>query len=163
VTSVEMLEIPALLWDPRRDGRVARTADPGKPADRAPWPLSELDASTVATSRRGIRLFGAVLLVLAGGSGLAVLGVWIVLPLVVGAAAYIAVSRRGGYPDLVAGVNRLGDQLSETYAEIERANEQIEAAHEAHSPQTPTTGGPVTGRTGRSSAAVSDGMAWRLS
>ena len=139
---------------------VARPADPGKPADSAPWPLSKLDTSTVATSRRGIKLFHVVLLVLAGGSGLAVLGVWIVLPLVVvGVAAYIAVIKRGGYPDLVAGVNRLGDQLSETYAEIERANQQIEDTREARSPQTPSTGGPLTRRSGGSSAANTDEMA----
>ena len=113
-----------------------RPTDTVTPSDSLPWPLSQIDTSPLATSRRGIKFFHVVLLLLAGGSGLVVLGEWMIVPLIVGIAAYVALIKRGGYSDLVDGVNRLGTQLTETYAEIERANTQIQDAREALSEES---------------------------
>ena len=121
----------------RRMDEGDRPADPATPTNPLPWPLSQFDTSPRATSRRQIKLFHVVLLLLAGGSGLVVLGEWMIVPLIIGIAAYVAVIKRGGYPDLVEGVNRLGTQLTETYAEIERTNKQIQDAHKAPSNENP--------------------------
>jgi len=111
-------------------------ADPVTPTDSLPWPLSQLDTSPRATRRRGFKFFHVVLLLLAGGSGLVALGEWMIVPLIVGIASYVALIKRGGYPDLVDRVNRLGTQLTETYAEIERANKQFHDAENAPSDET---------------------------
>ena len=106
-------------------------ADPRPSADELPWPLSALDTSPAATRRRGLRFFHVVLLLLAGGSGLAVVGVWILVPLVVGVVVYVSLIQRGSYPDLVAGVDRMGTQLTALYASIQQANEAAEVTEHA--------------------------------
>ncbi|HWF26054.1 MAG TPA: hypothetical protein VG275_11430 [Solirubrobacteraceae bacterium] len=56
------------MWDSLFMDEGRDRADALPSADALPWPLSALDASAVATRRRGDRFFRVALLLLAGGS-----------------------------------------------------------------------------------------------
>jgi hypothetical protein len=75
-----------------------------------------------------LRLFHVVLLILGGGV------VWAATSFLVAAVAGIACAvgfallARGRIPELAASIDRLGGELTETYARIEEANRGIEEA-----------------------------------
>jgi hypothetical protein len=94
-------------------------------SEQPPWPLSQLDTSPAATRRRGLRLFHVVLLILGGGALYAATSL-IVAAIVCGVV--LAVLVRGHIAELAGSVDRLGGELTETYAKIEEANREIEEA-----------------------------------
>lgn len=70
-------------------------------------------------------------------------GTWLIVAVVCGIVLALVVRRRN--PDgsgsagrasfgLVASINQLGTELTETYAKIEQANKEIEDARQAHAP-----------------------------
>jgi hypothetical protein len=106
---------------PSMEAEPDRRTDAGQP----PWPLSELDTSPAATRRRGLRLFHVVLLILGGGA------LWVATSFLVAAIVFgvvFALLARGHIAELAASVDRLGGELTETYARIEEANRGIEEA-----------------------------------
>jgi hypothetical protein len=104
-------------------------ADPDIDSDpvQPPWPLSQLDTSPAATRRRGLRLFHVVLLIL-GGTLWAATSLLVVAIAALACGIGLALLARGRIPELAASIDRLGGELTETYARIEETNHGIEEA-----------------------------------
>jgi hypothetical protein len=77
--------------------------------------------------------------VLGGGLGVWA-GAWLIAIVVF--VIVFALIARERYPSLVGSVDRLGTELTETYAKIEQANREIEAAKASRGAST--TGNPPT-------------------